>query len=61
MPHMKNLRPVTKVLEPKGVVVMAEARHMCMAMRGVQEQHSSTLTRATRGAHEEILSMMKGS
>ena len=52
---------LVEVLEPKGVVVIAEARHMCMAMRGVQKQHSCTTTRATRGAHEEILSMMKGS
>ena len=52
---------LVKVLEPKGVVVLAEARHMCMAMRGVQKQHSSTTTRATRGACEEVLSIMKGS
>jgi GTP cyclohydrolase I len=37
-----------------GVVVLAEARHLCMAMRGVQKQHSSTTTRATRGAYHEI-------
>jgi GTP cyclohydrolase I len=37
------------------VVVIAEARHLCMAMRGVQKQHSSTTTRATRGAYHEIL------
>jgi GTP cyclohydrolase I len=51
---------LVKVLEPKSVVVIAEARHMCMAMRGVQKQHSSTTTRATRGAYQEVLSMMKG-
>ena len=51
---------LVQVLEPKGVVVIAEARHLCMAMRGVEKQHSSTLTRATRGAHAEILEMMKG-
>jgi GTP cyclohydrolase IA len=52
---------LVEVLEPKGVVVMAEARHMCMAMRGVQKQHSCTLTRAIRGSCEEVLPMMKGS
>jgi GTP cyclohydrolase IA len=52
---------LAKVLQPKGVVVIAEARHMCMAMRGVQKQRSSTITCATRGAHEEILSILKGS
>jgi GTP cyclohydrolase I len=52
---------LVKVLEPKGVVVLAEARHMCMAMRGVQKRESSTITRAARGAHAEILLAMKGS
>ena len=47
---------LVKALEPRGVVVVAEARHLCMAMRGVQKQHSSTTTRATRGAYHEILS-----
>lgn len=55
---------LVEVLEPKAAVVIAEARHMCMAMRGVQKQHSCTTTRATRGANQgeiqEILSMMKG-
>ena len=46
---------LAKVLEPKGVVVVAEARHLCMAMRGVQKQHSSTTTRATRGDCKQIL------
>ena len=45
---------LVKALEPRGVVVVAEARHLCMAMRGVQKQHSSTTTRATRGAYHEI-------
>jgi GTP cyclohydrolase I len=51
---------LVKVLEPKGVVVLAEAHHMCMAMRGVQKQHSATTTRATRGACQELLPLMKG-
>ena len=55
-----------KLIEPKGVVVLAEARHLCMAMRGVEKQHSTTATRALRGvyahdamARQEVLSMMK--
>jgi GTP cyclohydrolase I len=55
-----------KLLEPKGVLVMAEARHLCMAMRGVEKQHSDTATRALRGvyahdaqARQEILSMIR--
>jgi GTP cyclohydrolase I len=47
-------------LEPKGVVVVTEAQHLCMAMRGVQKQGSTTTVRATRGACEAILSMMQG-
>ena len=46
---------LVKVLEPRGVLVVAEARHLCMAMRGVQKQHSSTTTRATRGAYHQLL------
>ncbi len=56
-----------KVLEPKGVLVVAEARHLCMAMRGVEKQQSSTATRALRGifaedaqARLEALSMIRG-
>jgi GTP cyclohydrolase I len=55
-----------KLLRPKGVLVLAEARHLCMAMRGVEKQHSATATRALRGvyahdaqARQEILSMIK--
>ena len=57
---------LVELLEPKGVVVLAEARHLCMAMRGVETQHSETATRALRGAfatdvkaRQEILSMFK--
>ncbi|GIV79781.1 MAG: GTP cyclohydrolase 1 [Litorilinea sp.] len=38
-----------QVLAPRGVAVVAEAVHFCMMMRGVQKQHSATLTRAMRG------------
>jgi GTP cyclohydrolase I len=51
---------LVSVLEPKAVVVMAEARHMCMAMRGVQKQQAATTTRATRGAYQELLPLIKG-
>jgi len=29
-----------KLLEPRGVLVLAEARHLCMAMRGVEKQQA---------------------
>ena len=51
---------LVRVLEPKGVVVVAEARHLCMAMRGVQKQHASTTTRALRGSFQQLLPMIKG-
>jgi len=48
-------------LEPKGVVVVSEAQHLCMAMRGVQEHGASTTVRATRGACGDLLAMMQRS
>ena len=36
-------------LSPKGVAVVIEAQHLCMQMRGVQKQHSSTTTSAFSG------------
>jgi GTP cyclohydrolase I len=37
------------VLEPKGVAVVMEGRHMCMQMRGVEKQNSFTSTSAMSG------------
>jgi GTP cyclohydrolase I len=34
---------------PKGAAVVIEAQHLCMQMRGVQKQHSSTTTSAFSG------------
>ena len=36
-------------LQPHGVAVVCEARHMCMMMRGVQKQNSFAITSAMRG------------
>ena len=40
---------VEQVLRPRGVGVVLEAVHLCMMMRGVEKQNSSTITSALRG------------
>ena len=43
---------VMEYLAPKGVMVVLEAEHMCMTMRGVKKPGSKTVSIATRGAFE---------
>lgn len=47
------LECIDKTLKPKGVAVVIEASHMCMMMRGVQKQNSSTTTSGFRGQFEK--------
>ncbi|MDD3220293.1 MAG: GTP cyclohydrolase I FolE [Lachnospiraceae bacterium] len=54
-------------LEPQGVMVMIEAEHLCMSMRGVEKPGSKTVTMMTRGKFAEdfqlqqtFLQMVKG-
>ncbi|WP_116127520.1 GTP cyclohydrolase I FolE [Lewinella sp. IMCC34183] len=44
------LQSIHATLQPLGVAVVIEARHMCMMMRGVQKQSSVTTTSAFTGA-----------
>ncbi len=44
------LNCIQDTLEPLGVAIVMEARHMCMMMRGVQKQNSVTTTSAFTGA-----------
>ena len=44
---------VQELLAPQGVAVLMEGVHLCMAMRGVQKQNSSTITSAMRGAFKD--------
>ena len=44
---------IDDVLQPRGVAVMIDAEHMCMAMRGIKKQGSSTITTAFTGAFHD--------
>ena len=58
---------IQSAIQPLGVGVVVEARHLCMMMRGVEKQHSSAITSAMLGAfrdeqetREEFLSLIRG-
>jgi GTP cyclohydrolase I len=49
------LDAIQNALNPLGVAVVIEAKHMCMMMRGVQKQNSSTTTSAFSGVFENSI------
>lgn len=50
---------ISDYLKPKGVMVMVEAEHMCMTMRGIKKPGSKTVTYATRGDFENNESLQR--
>jgi GTP cyclohydrolase I len=40
---------IEEAINPQGVAIILEAQHLCMMMRGVEKQHSSTVTSAMLG------------
>ncbi|MCD8501117.1 MAG: GTP cyclohydrolase I FolE [Bacillaceae bacterium] len=58
---------MVRTLQPQGVIVVVEAEHMCMTMRGVKKPGTVTITSAVRGAfandaaaRAEVLSLING-
>jgi GTP cyclohydrolase I len=56
---------IQSAIQPLGVGVVVEARHLCMMMRGVEKQHSATVTSSMLGAfrapqtRQEFLSLIR--
>jgi GTP cyclohydrolase I len=44
---------IQKVIQPQGVGVVVEARHLCMMMRGVEKQHSQAVTSSMLGCFRD--------
>jgi GTP cyclohydrolase IA len=50
---------IEKALKPRGVAVLVEAEHMCMSMRGVQKQGSSTMTTQYTGLFKDATEQVR--
>ena len=57
---------INETLKPQGVMVVVEAKHMCMQMRGVEKQNAITTTSDFSGAfnqaktREEFMNLLRG-
>ncbi|GAH66293.1 unnamed protein product, partial [marine sediment metagenome] len=58
---------IMQALRPRGVIVILEAEHLCMTMRGVQKPGAITVTSVVRGifrenpaTRAEVLALIKG-
>lgn len=60
------MKCINDTLKPQGVMVVIEAKHLCMQMRGVEKQNSITTTSAYSGVfesmkvREEFMSLLRG-
>ncbi len=64
---MQIANTIMSVLHPKGVVVVVEAEHLCMSIRGIKKPGAMTVTSAVRGifrtdhkTRDEAFSLIKG-
>jgi len=67
-PTMMIAQAVTEVVEPYGVGVVIEAKHLCMMMRGVEKQNTIAVSSSMLGVfrtqqqtREEFLKLIRGS
>ena len=62
----QTMQCINDTLKPQGVMVVIEAKHMCMQMRGVEKQNSITTTSAYSGVFEssktrnEFMDLLRG-
>lgn len=57
--NQQIVEALMEYLEPAGAIVMLEAEHMCMTMRGVKKPGSKTVTYAARGVFEEDMNLQQ--